>query len=45
MGLEMKIITVDEAYADAEQNEAIRQQYGVSVITPPDKKVSFRERK
>lgn len=43
MGLEMKIVTADETYADAEQNEALRQEYGVRVITPPKKKVSVPE--
>lgn len=43
MGLEMKIITADEGYADADQNEAIRKEYGVNVITPADKQVKIPE--
>lgn len=41
IGLDMKLITGDEAYADVEQNEAIQKDFGVSVITPPDKKVKL----
>jgi len=36
MGLGIKVITADEAYADVEQNESIQQEYGVTVITTPD---------
>lgn len=43
IGLDIKLITADEAYADAKQNEAIYQDCGVAVITPPDKKVKLAE--
>jgi hypothetical protein len=43
IGLDIKLITADEAYADAEQNEAAQKDFGVSVITPPDKKVKLPE--
>jgi hypothetical protein len=36
MGLDIKVITADEAYADVEQLESIQQEYGVTVITTPD---------
>jgi hypothetical protein len=39
MGLEMDIITADEAYADAEQNEEFNNDFDVKVITPPKKNV------
>jgi len=43
IGLDMKLITADEAYADGKQNETIHKDFGVSVITPPDKKVKLPE--
>ena len=43
MGIEMKIVTADEAYADAKQNEAVRKEHNLTVITPPDKKVKVPE--
>lgn len=36
MGIEIKVITADEAYADVEQNESLQREYGVKVITTPD---------
>ncbi len=39
MGLEMSIITGDTAYADADRNLEIQNEFGVSVVTPSDKNV------
>jgi hypothetical protein len=39
IGLDLRVITADEAYADKEQNHKIQQEYNVSVIAPPSKKV------
>jgi hypothetical protein len=36
MGIDIKVITADEAYADVEQNESLQREYGVKVITTPD---------
>jgi len=41
MGLHMDVITADEGYLDAEQNEQINQEYGVRVITPASEKVNL----
>ncbi|MHC4184006.1 MAG: transposase [Planctomycetota bacterium] len=43
IGLDLKIVTADEGYTDAEQNELIRKQHGVTVVTPPDQKVKIPE--
>ena len=43
MGLDIKVVTADEAYADAPRSEFIRQQYGVTVITTPKKSVKLPE--
>jgi hypothetical protein len=43
IGLDMKLVTADEAYADTKQNEAIHQDFNVNVITPPNKKVKLPE--
>lgn len=43
MGLKTKIITADEAYGDAEQNAALHKAHGVSVVTPPSRKVKAPE--
>jgi hypothetical protein len=39
MGLSIQVITADEAYGDAAQNQQIKQEYGVTVITPASQKV------
>ena len=36
MGIDIKVITADEAYADVSQNESLQREYGVKVITTPD---------
>lgn len=43
IGLKLKVITADEAYGTAEQNEAIQREHGVTVITPPKAKVKLPE--
>lgn len=43
IGLDLKIITADEAYGDAEQNEAIQKEHGVTIITTPKEKVKLPE--
>ena len=43
IGLDLKIITADEAYGDAEKNERIKREYGVTVITNPKEKVKLPE--
>jgi hypothetical protein len=43
MGLSIQVITADEAYGDAEQNLQIKQEHGVTVITPPSRKVKGPE--
>jgi hypothetical protein len=43
IGLNMQLVTADEAYGCAEQNETIRKLSGVTVITPPSKKVKLPE--
>lgn len=43
MGLEMQIVTADEAYGDAEMNEAVFKEHGATVVTPPDKRVKAPE--
>jgi hypothetical protein len=39
IGLDLRVITADEAYGDKEQNHKIQQEHNVSVIAPPSKKV------
>lgn len=39
MGLNINLITADEAYANTEQNETIQKEFESTVITPPNKKV------
>ena len=34
MGLSIQVITADAAYGDAAQNQQIKQEHGVTVITP-----------
>jgi hypothetical protein len=43
MGLSIQVITGDAAYGDAEQNQQIKQEQGVTVITPPSQKVKGPE--
>lgn len=43
MGLSIQVITADEAYGDAEQNAQIKQDHGVTVVTPPNQKVKTPE--
>jgi len=38
MGLSMEIVTADKGYIDPEQNEQIRKDHGVMVITPAKEK-------
>jgi len=39
MGLSIQLITADAAYGDAEQNRHIKQELGVTVITPVNQQV------
>jgi len=43
MGLSIQVITADEAYGDATQNQQIKQEHGVTVITPASQKVRTPE--
>lgn len=43
MGLQMKIITADEAYRDVAQNESIQKDRGIHVIASPDPHVKVPE--
>jgi hypothetical protein len=43
IGLDLKVVTADEAYGDAVQNEEIRKEYGVTVVTPAKGKVKIPE--
>jgi len=43
MGLSIQVITADEAYGDAAQNHQIKQEHGVTVITPAAQKVKTPE--
>ncbi len=43
MGLSMQVITADAAYGDAEQNQKIKQEHGVTVVTSPSQKVKTPE--
>jgi hypothetical protein len=43
IGLNIRLVTADEGYGDADQNETIRKEYGVTVITPPSNKVKLPE--
>ncbi len=43
MGLGVQVITADEGYTDADQNEQIRKDYEVTVITPASAKVNLPE--
>lgn len=43
MGLNIQVITADAAYADAEQNQQLKKEYGVTVITSPSQKVKTPE--
>lgn len=43
IGLDMRLVTADEAYGCAEQNETVEKEYGVTVVTPPSKKVKLPE--
>lgn len=39
MGLSIQVITADAAYGDAAQNQQIKQEHGVTVITPASQQV------
>ena len=39
MDLNIQVITADAAYGDAEQNQQIKKEYGVTVVTSPSQKV------
>lgn len=39
MGLPVQVITADAAYGDAAQNQQLKQEHGVRVITPANRKV------
>jgi len=43
MGLGIKVITADEGYADAEENEKIQKEHGVTVITTAKEKATLPE--
>jgi len=43
MGLSIQVITADAAYGDAAQNQQIKQEHGVTVITPASQKVKTPE--
>jgi len=43
IGLDLKIITADEAYGDAKQNEEIKREYGVKVVSASKEKVKLPE--
>lgn len=43
MGLSIQVITADEAYGDAAQNQQIKQEHCVTVITPASQKVKTPE--
>lgn len=43
MGLNIQVITADAAYGDAEQNQQIKKEYGVTVVPSPSKKVKAPE--
>jgi hypothetical protein len=43
MGLNIQVITADAAYGDAEQNQQLKKEYGVTVVTPPSQKVKTPE--
>lgn len=38
IGLDLKVLTVDEAYADAEKQETLRREQGLLVVTTPQAK-------
>jgi hypothetical protein len=41
INLDLRLITADEAYGDAEQNKEIEQEHKVTIITPPSEKVKL----
>jgi hypothetical protein len=43
MGLSIQVITADAAYGNAAQNQQIKQEHGVTVITPANKTVKTPE--
>jgi hypothetical protein len=43
MGLNIKMITADAAYGDAEQNQELKNEHGVTVVTAPSQKVKSPE--
>jgi hypothetical protein len=43
MGLQMKIVTADEAYRDVAQNESIQKDRSIPVVTSPDPHVKTPE--
>jgi hypothetical protein len=43
IGLDLKVVTADAAYGDAVQNEEIRKEHGVAVVTPVRERVNIPE--
>ena len=43
MGLKIQVITADAAYGDAEQNQKLKKDFGVTVVTSPSQKVKTPE--
>jgi len=43
IGLDIQVIVADEGYADAEQNQQIQQQCGITVLSNPKEKVLLPE--
>jgi len=43
MGLDLQVITGDEAYGDVEENEMLQREHGVTLLTPPAAKVRLPE--
>ncbi|MBI3599308.1 MAG: transposase [Nitrospinae bacterium] len=41
IGLDLKVITADEAYTDVEQNEAMKREYDVTVVSTSKEKVKL----
>lgn len=41
VGLELKVLSVDEAYADAEKQDKLRKQQNLFVVTPPKTKTEI----
>jgi hypothetical protein len=43
IGVDLRVVTADEAYGDREQNKEIQTEHKVTVIAPPSKKVKLPE--